>query len=90
MQSHKQMEVIKCPEVIGAAVTTDWLGCSVVVVVLVAPDVEYAVLGALQYGNCSASDCKALQKVVRTTQYIIGAKLPASRTYIPGSVRGRP
>uniref|UniRef100_A0AAZ3Q103 Alkylated DNA repair protein AlkB homologue 8 N-terminal domain-containing protein n=1 Tax=Oncorhynchus tshawytscha TaxID=74940 RepID=A0AAZ3Q103_ONCTS len=29
------------------------------------------------YGNCSASDHKALQRVVRTAQYIIGAKLPA-------------
>ena len=29
------------------------------------------------YGNCSASDCKALQRVVRTAQYITGAKLPA-------------
>ena len=29
------------------------------------------------YGNCSASDSKALQRVVRTAQYITGAKLPA-------------
>jgi hypothetical protein len=29
------------------------------------------------YGNCSASDSKALQKVVRMAQYITGAKLPA-------------
>ena len=29
------------------------------------------------YGNCSASDRKALQMVVRMTQYITGAKLPA-------------
>jgi hypothetical protein len=29
------------------------------------------------YGNCSASDRKALQWVVRTAQYITGAKLPA-------------
>jgi gmma-aminobutyric acid receptor subunit gamma len=29
------------------------------------------------YGNCSASDPKALQRVVRTAQYITGAKLPA-------------
>jgi hypothetical protein len=29
------------------------------------------------YGNCSASDCKALQRVVRTAQYITGAKLSA-------------
>ena len=28
------------------------------------------------YGNCSASDRKALQRVVRTAQYITGAKLP--------------
>ena len=32
---------------------------------------------AAWYGNCSVSDCKALQKVVRTAQYITGAKLPA-------------
>ncbi|KAK6309153.1 hypothetical protein J4Q44_G00206160 [Coregonus suidteri] len=31
------------------------------------------------YGNCSASDCKALQRVVRTAQYITGAKLPATQ-----------
>ena len=29
------------------------------------------------YGNCSASDRQALQKVVRTSQYITRAKLPA-------------
>jgi hypothetical protein len=29
------------------------------------------------YGNCSASDRKALQRVVRKSQYITGAKLPA-------------
>ena len=29
------------------------------------------------YGNCSASDRKAVQKVVRTAQYISGVKLPA-------------
>ena len=29
------------------------------------------------YGNCSASDHNALQRVVRTAQYITGAKLPA-------------
>ena len=28
------------------------------------------------YGNCSASDCKALHRIVRTAQYIPGAKLP--------------
>ena len=31
------------------------------------------------YGNCLASDRKALQRVVRTTQYITGAKLPATQ-----------
>jgi hypothetical protein len=31
------------------------------------------------YGNCSVSDCKALQRVVRTAQYITGAKLPATQ-----------
>ena len=29
------------------------------------------------YGNCSASNRKALQRVVRTVQYITGNKLPA-------------
>ena len=29
------------------------------------------------YGNCSASDRKALQRLVRTAQYITGVKLPA-------------
>ena len=29
------------------------------------------------FGNCSASDRKALQRVVRTAHYITGAKLPA-------------
>ena len=29
------------------------------------------------YGNCSASDDKALERVVRTAQYIPGAKRPA-------------
>ena len=29
------------------------------------------------YGNCSASDLKALQRVVRTAQYFTRAKLPA-------------
>ena len=28
------------------------------------------------YGNCSASDRKVLQRVVRTAQYITVAKLP--------------
>ena len=30
------------------------------------------------YGNCSASDRKVLQRIVRTAQYITGAKLPAT------------
>ena len=38
------------------------------------------------FGNCSASDRKALQRVVRTAQYITGAKLPAIQTYIIGGV----
>jgi gmma-aminobutyric acid receptor subunit gamma len=29
------------------------------------------------YGNCLASDRKTLQRVVRTAQYVTGAKLPA-------------
>ena len=31
------------------------------------------------YGTCSASDRKALQKLVRMAQYITGAKLPATQ-----------
>ena len=42
-----------------------------------------------RYGNCSASDSKALQRVVRTAQYITGAKLPAIQELYTG-VRGRP
>ncbi|CDQ83582.1 unnamed protein product [Oncorhynchus mykiss] len=38
------------------------------------------------YGNCSASDRKALQRVEGTAQCITGANLP-SRTSIPGGVR---
>ena len=34
---------------------------------------------AAWYGNCSASVLKALQSVVRTAQYITGAKLPANQ-----------
>jgi hypothetical protein len=42
------------------------------------------------YGNCSASDRKALQRVVRTAQCITGAKRPAIQDgTIPGGVRGR-
>ena len=37
------------------------------------------------YGNCMAPDRKALQRVVRTAQYITGAKLPAIQ-----DLRGRP
>ena len=33
------------------------------------------------YGNCSASDHMALQRVVRTAQYITGAKLPAIQDF---------
>ena len=36
-----------------------------------------AILITAWYGNCSASDRKALQRVVQTAQYITGAKLPA-------------
>ena len=43
------------------------------------------------YGNCSASDHKALQRVVRTAQYITGAKLPVIQAlYTLGGFRGRP
>ena len=37
------------------------------------------------YGNCSASDRKALHRVVCTAQYITGAKFLPSRTSISGS-----
>ena len=39
------------------------------------------------YGNCSASDRQALQRVVRTAQYITVAKLLPSKTSIQGGVR---
>jgi hypothetical protein len=39
------------------------------------------------YGNCSAS---ALQRVARMAQCITGPSFLTSRTYILGSVRGRP
>ena len=39
------------------------------------------------YGNCLASDHKALQRLVRTAQYITGAKLPAIQDLY---TRGRP
>jgi hypothetical protein len=43
------------------------------------------------YGNCSASDRKALQRVMCTAQYITsGPNFLPSRTSIPGGVRGRP
>jgi hypothetical protein len=39
--------------------------------------VESILSGCAWYGNCSASDRKTLQRVVRTAQYITGAKLSA-------------
>ena len=45
------------------------------------------------YGNCSVSDHKTLQRLVRTAQYITGTKLIEvlpSRTSIPGGVKERP
>ena len=41
--------------------------------------IESSLMGCITAwdGNCSASDRKALQRVVRTAQYITGAKLPA-------------
>ena len=42
------------------------------------------------YGICLASDRKELQRVVRTAQYIIGAKLPAIQDLYTRRVRGRP
>jgi hypothetical protein len=41
------------------------------------------------YGNCSASNRKALQRVVGTAQYITWDSFLPSRTSIPGGVRGR-
>jgi hypothetical protein len=41
------------------------------------------------YGNCSASDSKAQQKVVRMAQYIPGAKLPAIQDLYNRRVRGK-
>ena len=40
--------------------------------------IESILMGCITawYGNCSTSDRKALQRVVRTAQYITGAKLP--------------
>ena len=35
----------------------------------------------LWYGNCSASDRTALQRVVHMAQYITGAKLPAIQDF---------
>jgi hypothetical protein len=42
------------------------------------------------YGNSSASDRKALPRVVRTAQYITGAKLPAIQDLYRDWGRGRP
>ena len=42
------------------------------------------------YGNCSESDRKALQRVVRPAQYITGAKLPAIQALYNRRVRGKP
>ena len=42
------------------------------------------------YGNCLVTYRKALQRVVRTAQYITGAKLPAIQDLYTGGVRGRP
>ncbi|CDR00640.1 unnamed protein product [Oncorhynchus mykiss] len=42
------------------------------------------------YGNCSASDRKALQRVVCTAQYITGAKLLAIQVLYTRRCRGRP
>ena len=41
--------------------------------------IDYILTGCITawYGNCSASDRMALQRVMRTAQYITGAKLPA-------------
>ena len=41
--------------------------------------IESILMGCITawYGTCSASDRKALQRVVRTAQYITGAKFPA-------------
>jgi hypothetical protein len=41
------------------------------------------------YGNCSASDRKALQRVVRTAQYITGAKLHTIQNLYNSGVKGK-
>ena len=41
------------------------------------------------YGNCSASDPKVLQRVVRTTSTSLGPSFLTCRTYVLGAVRGR-
>ena len=41
------------------------------------------------YGNCSASDCKALQRVVRTDQYITGAKPQATQDLFSSRCQGK-
>jgi hypothetical protein len=42
------------------------------------------------YGNCLASDGKALQNIMGAAQYITGTSSLPSRTSIPGGVRGMP
>ena len=43
------------------------------------------------YGNCSAHNRKALQRVVKSAQRITGGKLPALQdTYTASDVTGRP
>lgn len=51
--------------------------------------IESILTGYVWYGNCTTLDCKALQRVVRTTQYITGACFLPSRKSISGGVRGR-
>ena len=42
------------------------------------------------YGNCLASDRKALQRVVKQPSTSLGLSCLLSRTSTPGAVRGRP
>ena len=54
--------------------------------------IESILIGCITacYGNCSTSDCKALQRVVRTAQYITGAKLPAIQDLYTRCASGKP
>ncbi len=42
------------------------------------------------FGNSTAGNRKALQRVVRTARHIVGGELPSPRTSTPGGVQGKP